>query len=188
MLRKALVAVVAATFIAATPAVAQEACKRTPVPKALPLADMVKMAFERARAWKPDATLASMSNTSLGFLMPDGTAASWHANFVSESANMFVSIDTANGFLTCYANPGKAGRIPDLKPEFFRDGAALYALAKQHGEALLAQGYGVSLGTAAAPQSRHATWKISFQKGDGTDGGIMVVVDANTGKVEQVIK
>ena len=91
-----------------------------------------------------------MSNTSLGFLKPDGTAASWHANFVSESANMFVSIDTANGFLTCYANPGKAGRIPDLKPDFFRDGAALYALAKQHGEALLAQGYGVSLGTAAA--------------------------------------
>ena len=51
--------------------------------------------------------------------------------------------------------PGAAGRIPDLKPDFFRDGAKLYGFAKQHGAALLTQGYIVMLQTSAAPT--HAT-------------------------------
>jgi hypothetical protein len=172
----------------ASTASAQEACKMTQVAKPLSLADMYKMASERAKAWKPDATLASMSTTTLGLLKPDGTAASWHLIFVSESAKSMVSIDTANGYFTCFANAGGGGRVPDLKPDFFRDGAALYAIAKQQGEALLAQGYGVMLGTAAAPGTRHGTWNINYHKEGAKDGGLLVIVDANTGKLEKVLK
>jgi hypothetical protein len=75
-----------------------------------------------------------------------------------------------------------------LKPDFFRDGAKLYAIAKQNGEALLSQGYGVMMGTAAAPGSRHATWIINYYKEGAKDGGISVHIDANTGAVEKVLK
>lgn len=180
--------VVAASFVAATSASAQEACKMTQVAKPLSLADMYKMASERAKAWKPDARLASMSTTTLGLLKPDGTAASWHVIFYSESADQWVSIDTANGYFTCFANPGKGGRMPDLKSGLFTDGAALYAIAKQNGEALLSQGYGVMIGTAAAPSNNHATWNIQYHKEGAKDGGVLVLVDANTGKVEKVLK
>ena len=180
--------VVAIAFLAAAPAAAQEACKMTQVGKPLSLADMYRMASERAKAWKTDATLASMGTTTLGLLKPDGTAASWHLIFVSESAKSMVSIDTANGYLTCFANAGGGGRIPDLKPDFFRDGAALYAIAKQQGDALLTQGYGVMLATAAAPGTRHATWNINYHKEGAKDGGLLVIVDANTGKLEKAIR
>ena len=40
--------------------------------------------------------------------------------------------------------------------------AASTSLAKQHGEALLKEGYGVMIGTAAAPRTRHATWNINY--------------------------
>ena len=189
MLTRYVPCLVALAFALATvPAIAQEACKMTQVAKPLALADMVKMATERAKAWKSDAKLVSMSTTTLGLLKADGTAASWHVIFYSESANQWVSIDTANGYFTCYANNGKAGRMPDLKPDFFRDGAALYAIAKQNGEALLAQGYGVMIGTAAAPSNSHATWNIQLHKEGAKDGGLLVLVDANTGKVEKVLK
>jgi hypothetical protein len=186
-LRTTLLAV-ASALLAVAPATAQEACKMTQVSKPLSLADMYKMAAERATKWKPDAKLASMGTTTLGPLKPDGTAASWNVNFYSESANSWVSINTTNGMLTCYANPGKAGRMPDLKPDFFRDGAALYAIAKEQGDALLAQGYGVMLGTAAAPQTNRATWNINYHKEGARDGGLLVIVDANSGKFDKAIK
>lgn len=189
MIVRSLLAALAAAIAFTAPAQAEEACKMTQLAKpALSLADMYKLAEARAKAWKPDAVLSSMGNTTLGLLKPDGTAASWHLIFQSESAKGWVSIDTANGFLVCSANPGSGGRIPDLKPDFFRDGAALYAIAKQHGEALLAQGYGVMIGTAAAPNTRHGTWNINYHKDGAKDGGVLVIVDANTGKLEQVLK
>lgn len=167
----------------------QEACKATALKNPAPtLAEMHAMADSRAKAWKPDAVLANMGTTTNGPLQPDGAAAGWHVVYVSESAKRWVTIDTFRGQLTCYANPGSAGRIPDLKPDFVRDGAKLYAIAKQHGEALIASGHAVTIGTAASPKNRHATWNISYQKADGKDGGLLVIVDANTGAVEKVLK
>ena len=55
-------------------------------------------------------------------------------------------------------------------------------------QALIASGHAVMIGTAAAPSNRHATWNVSYQKDGGKDGGILVLVDANTGKVEKVLK
>jgi hypothetical protein len=179
----------AAALLPAVPSHAQEACKTTKLANPAPtLAEMHAMAERHAKAWKPDAVLAQIATTTLGPLQPDGRAAGWHVMFFSESAKSAVTIGTFRGELTCYANPGSAGRIPDLKPDFMRDGAKLYAIAKRHGEALIANGHLVMIGTAAAPTARHATWNIGYPKADGKDGGLLVIVDANTGAVEKVIK
>ena len=171
MTRKVSLAALVIWLILASRAYADAACAtqqlRNPAPT---LADIYAMAEKHARAWKPDAVPASISTTSLGMLQPNGGAAGWHILFYSESAKSTVSIDTFRGSLNCFATPGPAGRIPDLKPDFQRDGAKLYAIAKQNGEALLAQGYGVMIGTAAA-SSRHATWNISYNKERAKDPG-----------------
>jgi hypothetical protein len=173
---------------AAAPANAQEACKMEQLkdPK-LTLADMYARAEARAKAWKPDVVVATLGNTSMGPLDEQGRSEAWNFRFFSPSANASVAINTFRGMFTCYASPGPAGRLPDLKPGFLVDGAKLYGFAKQHGASLLAQGHTVSIQTAAAPSNRHATWYINFEK-DNRSGGLTVIVDANTGAVERVIK
>ncbi len=152
------------------------------------LSAVYAMAEQRAKAWKPDAVPARIGNTSLGPLQPDGASEAWTLMFHSAASNSSLSINTFRGTLTCYAQPGGAGRIPDLAPGFFRDGAKLYALAKQHGGELIAKGYVVNLQTAAAPSNRHATWYLTFSTADNKDGGLSIIVDANTGAVEKVLK
>jgi hypothetical protein len=172
----------------AAPLRAQEACKTVQLKKpAVTLAEIYAMADKYAKAWKSDAQPARITNTSLGPLQPDGSSEAWSLTFYSKQGNANVAINTFRGSLTCWAQPGAAGRMPDLKPDFFRDGAALYAMAKQHGEALLKEGYTVSLSTAAAPDTRHATWYLNYEK-DNKSGGLSVIVDANTGKLEKALK
>jgi hypothetical protein len=169
-------------------ALAQEACKSIQVKNPPTLSEMYGMADKYAKAWKKDAIPARIGNTSLGPLQPNGSSAAWNLQFFSPSANASVAINAFRGTLTCWAQPGPAGRLPDLKPDFFRDGAKLYALAKQNGAAPLAQGYAVMIQTAAAPSDRHATWYITYSKEQAKDPGVTVIVDANTGSVEKVLK
>jgi hypothetical protein len=176
------------TLAVAMPAFAQEACKTTQLKNpALKLDEIYRIAEGHAKAWKADARPARLGNTSLGPLKADGSSEAWNLMFYSASANANVSVNTFRGSLTCYANPGSAGRMPDLAPTFLRDGAKLYGYAKQYGEALLGQGYIVMIQTAASPSTNHATWYVNFSK-DNRDGGLSVIVDANTGNVEKVIK
>ena len=168
---------------------AQEACKPLALKNpALKLDEVYKMAEERAKAWKPDAAPAQITNTILGPLKPDGTSEAWNIQFYSASANPSVAINTFRGQLTCWAQAGAAGRIPDLKPGFVLDGAKLYAIARQHGEKPIADGFFVMIGTAAAPSNRHATWNLNFSKADGKSSPPTILVDANTGAVEKVLK
>jgi hypothetical protein len=178
----------AAAASTATGAHAAEACKMQQLKNPAPtLGEIYSAAAGYAKAWKVDAIPARVGNTSLGPLQPNGSSAAWNLMFYSESAKAHMAVNTFRGMLTCYADAGDAGRIPNLKPDFFRDGAKLYALAKQHGDALIAQGYVVMIDTAAAPSDRHATWYINYSK-DNKDGGLSVIVDANTGAVEKVLK
>jgi hypothetical protein len=189
MKKRSVLLLVAAGILLGRPGRAQEACKTVSLKNpAVKLSEMYAMADKHAKAWKADAVPARITNTSLGPLQPDGSSTAWSLTFFSGEANANVSISTFRGSLTCWASPGSAGRIPDLKPDFYRDGAALYALAKKNGEALLKEGYTVSLGTAAAPSDRHATWYINYSKENGKDAGLSVVVDANTGAVEKVLE
>jgi len=168
---------------------AQEACKPLALKNpALKLDEVYKMAEERAKAWKPDAAPAQITNTILGPLKPDGTSEAWNIQFYSASANAMVAVNSFRGQLTCWAQPGPAGRMPDLKPGFVLDGAKLYAIAKQHGEKPIADGYFVMIGTAAAPSNRHATWNLNFSKSDGKSSPPTILVDANTGAVEKVLR
>jgi len=169
-------------------AAADEACKPTQLKNpSLKLAEVYAIGAGHAKAWKADAVPARVGNTSLGPLQPDGSSIAWNLMFYSESSKSSMSVTTFRGMLSCFAQPGPAGRIPDLKPDFFRDGAKLYALGKQNGEALLSQGYFMMIDTAAAPSTRHATWYITYSNKDNKNGDLTVIVDANTGAVEKVL-
>ena len=155
----------------------------------LTLSDMYTKAEAKAKAWKADAVVARITNTSMGPLDALGKSEAWNLMFFSPSANANTTISIFRGMFTCYAMAGAAGRLPDLKPTFVRDGAKLYAIAKQAGATYLTQGYVVMIGTAAAPSDRHATWNISFSDPKTSQNApITVIVDANTGVLEKVIK
>jgi hypothetical protein len=153
----------------------------------LTLGDMYAKAEAKARAWKPDVVVAQIGNTTMGPLDEAGKSEAWNLMFYSPSAKQQVSITTFRGMFNCYAMPGAAGRIPNLKPDFFRDGAKLYGIAKQQGGQYVSQGYIVMIGTAAAPSDRHATWNIQYSK-DNQSAPLLVLVDANTGAFEKAIK
>jgi hypothetical protein len=179
-----------ATFAAwSIGAAAEEACKPTQLKNpALTLSEAYSIGASHAKAWKADAVPARVGNTSLGPFQPDGSSIAWNLMFYSESAKASLSVTTFRGMLSCWAQPGSAGRIPDLKPDFFRDGAKLYAIGKDKGAALLAQGYFMMIDTAAAPGTRHATWYINYTNKDNKNGDLTVIIDANTGAVEKVLK
>jgi len=189
MKRLALSALLAAAFAAAPPARAEEACKTVVLKNPAPtLSEIYSTAEKLAKAWKSDALPARISNTTLGPLQPNGSSAMWNLNFYSPSADSYVGISTFRGSLTCSAQKGNAGRMPDLKPDFFRDGAALYAIAKSNAASALEEGYTVMIDTAAAPSGGHATWNINFSKDKARNAPITILVDANTGKLEKVLK
>ena len=174
--------------LVATSSPAQEACKPATLKNpAVKLEDIYRTAEGHAKAWKADVVPARITNTILGPLKPDGSSEAWTISFFSPSANAHVSVNTFRGGLNCWAQAGGAGRVPDLKPGFLIDGAKLHAIAKQHGEKFLADGYFVQIGTAAAPSNRHATWNLQFSKADGKSAPILIIVDANSGKVEKVL-
>lgn len=167
----------------------EEVCKTEQLsPAALSLSDIYAKAEARAKAWKSDAVPTRITNTIMGPLDDKGRSEAWTVTFYSKAAKTNVSINTFRGMLSCYADAGSPGRIPDLKPGFFRDGAKLYALAKQHGASEITQGFGVSVGTAAAPSTNHATWYINFSKPDGKSATLSIIVDANTGAIEKILK
>jgi len=166
---------------------AQEACPMETGVPALTLSDMYKKAEAKARAWKSDVVTVRVTNTSMGPLDAGGHSEAWNLTFFSPSANQVVAINTFRGMFTCYVMPTAPGRIPDLKPDFFRDGGKLYAIAKEKGASYISQGYRVMVGTAAAPETRHATWYITYSKEDGTTAPFTVILDANTGAIEKVL-
>ena len=168
---------------------AEEACKTLQLKNPAPaLAEVYAMADKAAKAWKKDAVPAQISTTSLGPLQPNGSAASWNIQFYSKEADSHVAMNVFRGSMSCWADKGPAGRIPDLKPDFFKDGAALYGIAKKEGGEFIAKGFNVDLGSSAAPSTNHAMWYLNFSKEKERNAPLTIVVDANTGAVEKVLK
>lgn len=189
MLRKIALGVALSAFAWSFGAAAEEGCKPTQLKNpALTLSEVYAIGAQHAKAWKGDAVPARVGNTSLGPFQPDGSSIAWNLMFYSESAKASMSVTTFRGMLTCFVQPGPAGRIPDLKPDFVRDGAKLYAIGKEKGASLLSQGHFMMIDTAAAPGTRHATWYITYTNKDNKNGDLTVIVDANTGAVEKVLK
>lgn len=185
----ALAVLLALVFSVTTPALAEEACKMEQLKNPrLSLAEAYAKAEKNAKAWKADAVPVRLGNTSMGPLDAEGKSEAWSFTFYSQATNARVAINTFRGTYTCWADAGEAGRIPDLKPGFLVDGAKLYAFAKEHGSDLLAKGFHVEIQTAAAPETRHATWYVNFSDANSKNGGLSVIVDANTGKLEQALR
>jgi hypothetical protein len=119
--RLALIALLAAALAPSSAARAEEACKPVSLKNPAPtLGEIYAMAEKLAKAWKSDALPAQISNTSLGPLQPNGSSAMWNLKFYSASADSWVGITTFRGSLTCSAEKGAAGRMPDLKPILLR--------------------------------------------------------------------
>jgi hypothetical protein len=188
-MRRWLVAAVSMTVCLSAASRAEEACKMIQLKDQAPtLSDVYATAEKAAKAWKKDAVPAQISTTSLGPLQPNGAAASWNIQFYSKESDSHVAMNVMRGTMTCWADKGPAGRIPDLKPDFFKDGAALYAVAKKEGGEFIGKGFHVDLGSSAAPTTNHAMWYLNFSKENERNAPLTIIVDANTGKVEKVLR
>ena len=98
MIARALLMSLAVMFAVAFEARAEPACKTAQLKNPAPtLAEMYALAEGHAKAWKSDATPAQINNTTLGLLQPNGSAASWHLVFYSESAKSRIAIGTFRG-------------------------------------------------------------------------------------------
>lgn len=184
--------IVVVGVLVSTASFAQEACKTTQLSSpAVSLSQFYETALAKAKAWKADAAPARLGNTVLGPIDAQGRSTSWSMLFYSAAADAHVAINAAGGMMTCWQREGSAGRMPALAPTFFRDGAKLYEIARAQGGDLAAQGYGVMAQTAAA-DNRHGTWNLSFsmqeESGRTKSGNVTVIVDANTGKLEKVLR
>jgi hypothetical protein len=171
---------------------AEEACKPAPLPSpTVSLNQFYEIAEAKAKTWKSDAAPARLGNSVLGPIDEQGRSTSWSMLFYSTTADAHVAINAAGGMMTCWDNEGSAGRMPALASNFFRDGAKLYEIAHKEGGDFIARGYGVIAQTAAA-DDRHATWNLSFtlqeKSGQTKSGDVTIIVDANTGKLEKVLR
>ena len=79
----------------------------------LTLGEMFAKSEAKAKAWKPDVVVASITNTSLGPLDEAGKSEAWNLMFFSPSANAQVNISTFRSMFNCYAMPGPAGPRAD---------------------------------------------------------------------------
>lgn len=149
------------------------------------LGEMLAKAEAKARAWKPDVVVADVTTTAVGTLQESGKSATWNVTFYSPSAKQQVLINVLNGAFNCNAMKGKGVTVPSLKPDFFRDSAKLYAIAKEHGAEYVSKGYAVQV-ALHVNDGGHTTWDLSYSRKDD-DAGVIVKVDANTGAFEEVV-
>ena len=167
----------------------KEACKGEEPLKAPTLAQMYDFAERLAKAWNADAVIVRLDNLAMSApLQRDGSSTHWTASFHSAAAKKGLLIHTGDGQLHCSTYKGEAaGNVPALQPGFVRDGAALYALAEKNGRAYLGKGLGVGVNLWATGD-RHATWQLQFVDKGGYPAEVRVIVDANTGAMEEVAK
>jgi hypothetical protein len=151
------------------------------------LGEMYARAEPKAKAWKPDVVVATITNTAVGTLQESGKSATWQVTFYSPSVKQEVLIAVLNATFNCTTGKGRPEALPDVKPGFFIDSAKLYAMAKEHGAEYVAKGYQIHVDLAVAPKNRHATWNITYTLNDDS-ADVLVQVDANTGGLEKVLQ
>lgn len=181
------VAIAAALVLAAGDAGAQaregEACKSESISrvKTPDFATAFDAAEKRAKAWAADAAIARLTHTTLGPIDADARSANWYMVWFSPSANMMLAVTIANGTITCWGNKGSAGRMPQLKPDFYKDVKQLLATAAEKGGApLLKDGYLPHVEMSAGARSQ-AYWYVNYEHPQKRNG-LQVIFDANTGK------
>ena len=165
-----------------------EACKAekvSPQPK-VDFQTAFAAAEKRAKAWQADAVVARLGHTSLGPIDAEGRSANWHMVFYSPGAKQTDMITIANGMMTCWWNPGPAGRLPQLKPDFYKDVKKVLAeAAAKGGAALMAEGYLPTVEMSAGTQG--SFWYVNYTHPEKR-AALQVTFDANTGAFNKAIK
>jgi len=166
-----------------------EACKPEKVSpqKQVDFQTAFSAAEKRARAWQADVVIARLTHTSLGPIDAEGRSSNWHMVFYSPGTKNTDMITIANGMITCWWTPGPAGRLPELKPDFYRDVKTILAeAAAQGGAALMADGYVPTLEMSAGAQGR-AYWYVNYSH-PTKRSALQVTFDANSGKFNKALK
>ena len=165
-----------------------EACKSEKVsPQAqVDFATAFTAAEKRAKAWQADVVVARLTHTSLGPIDAEGRSSNWHMVFYSPGTKQTDMITIANGTITCWWTPGPAGRLPALKPDFYRDVKKLLAeAAAQGGAELMAEGYTPTLELSAGTQGPF--WYVNYSHPQKR-AALQVTFDANSGKFNKALK
>ena len=144
-------------------------------------------ADKRARAWKPDVVIARLTHTSQGPIDAEGRSTHWYMVYWSPGSKQSDLITIANGMITCWWTPGPAGRIPELKPNFYQDVKKILADAAAHGGApLMAEGYLPTVELSAGSQGK-ALWYVNYTH-PTKRAALQVTFDGNTGAFNKAIK
>jgi len=166
---------------------AQEACKPEKTGKAVAIdaKDAWDLASSRALQWQPDAKVFDLGTLTTGPLDASGKATEWNVKFSSQSAQAVNLISISKGNISCWSMPGAGGRVIDFDDKIVLDTKMLFDLAqKSGGEKFTAKGYKVSATLTQNP-SAGALWYINYEDADHKQG-LSVVIDAKSGKVENV--
>jgi hypothetical protein len=165
-----------------------EACKSEKISpqKQVDFPTAFAAAEKRAKAWQPDVVVARLTHTSLGPIDAEGRSSNWHMVFYSPGTKSTDMITIANGTITCWWTPGPAGRLPTLKPDFYRDLKTILAeAAAQGGAALIADGYTPTVEMSAGTKGDY--WYVNYSHPEKR-AGLQVTFDANSGKFNKAIK
>jgi len=166
-----------------------EACKSEPIgrDKQPDFATAFAAAEKRAKAWAPDSAVARLTHTTQGPIDADARSADWYLIWYSPSTDMHVRIAITNGAITCWGNKGRAGRMPNLSPDFYRDVKQLLVVAAEKGGApLVKEGYVPRVEMSAGAHAE-AYWYVNYQYPQQRQG-LTVMFDANSGKFLKALK
>ena len=149
------------------------------------LARMYDHSLELAKQWKPDVVVVRLDNLAMRSpLQPDGSSKEWSAEFYSPATKAAFQVHTGDGQIFCSHRTAESqSALPKLKPDFMRDGAALYAIAEKRGRQHLAQGRGIGVVLWSTAEG-DTTWVLEYVDSGGYPADLRVRVDPNTGKEE----
>lgn len=167
-----------------------EACKATQVSpqKMVDFGTAFAAADKRAHEWHPDVVVVRLGHTTLGPIDAEARSANWYMVWFSPASKERLAITIANGVMTCYQDSDRPGRLPALKPDFYRDvKQMLSTAAEKGGAALMQKGAQPMVELSAGPPSTggKGLWYINYRVDQGPS--LQVTFDGDTGKFLRAI-
>ena len=167
-----------------------EACKMEKISdqKTVAFPTAFAAAEKRAHEWQRDAVVVRLVQTALGPIDAEARSANWYMVFYSPSAKKRIAVTIANGFISCWQDSEKPGRLPVLAGDVYRDVKQLLATAAAKGGAALMQKGAqptVELSAGSEVAGYRGLWFVNYRANGG--GSLQVTFDGCTGKFEKAI-
>lgn len=167
-----------------------EACKTEKVSaqKMVDFGTAFAAADKRAHAWQPDVVVVRLAQSTLGPIDAEARSANWYMVYFSPAAKKRIAITIANGVMTCYQDSDTPGRLPVLKPDFYRDVKQMLATSSEKGGAALMQKGAqpmVELSAGPASTGYKGIWFVNYRVEGGPS--LQVMFDGSTGKFDKAI-